>query len=133
MLVLTRPQRDIFDQVQQFVLQNPRKPSQHRTAALTMPDTFPARERKFISTLAEELHLSVTWDEYDEEDQNLVTWRLPIPIAYQDLMYDPNSPILDFYPLEFEQDLNGKKQEWEAIVKIPFIDEQRLLRAMKCE
>lgn len=296
-LVLMRPQRDIFDKVRQFVLQNRRKSSQHRTAALTMPNTFPARERKFISTLAEELNLSVTWDEYDEEDQNLVTWRLPgvvdepltetaaehgygnensegewedvdeedeegrvavdrvlkkfdkapvvdeeegggfdarheqsindkmaewkrgyykeklgisydnpeemhdltyryaeglqwvmhyyysgiaswgwfydyhyaprisdlrglgdmlftfelgkpfhpfeqlmgvlpsasmdhIPTAYQDLMYDPNSPILDFYPLEFEQDLNGKKQEWEAIVKIPFIDEQRLLRAM---
>ena len=48
-------------------------------------------------------------------------------------MYDPNSPILDFYPLEFEQDLNGKKQDWEAIVKIPFIDEVRLLKAMACE
>lgn len=47
-------------------------------------------------------------------------------------MYDPNSPILDFYPLEFEQDLNGKKQDWEAIVKIPFIDEARLLKAMAC-
>jgi hypothetical protein len=42
-----------------------------------MPNTFPAQERKFISTLAEELNPSVTWDEYDEEDQNLVTWRLP--------------------------------------------------------
>ena len=47
-------------------------------------------------------------------------------------MYDPNSPILDFYPQEFDQDLNGKKQEWEAVVKIPFIDEDRLLRAMAC-
>ena len=45
-------------------------------------------------------------------------------------MTDPNSPILDFYPQEFEQDLNGKKQDWEAIVKIPFIDQERLLRAM---
>ena len=48
-------------------------------------------------------------------------------------MYEDNSPILDFYPVEFEQDLNGKKQEWEAIVKIPFIDETRLLSAMASE
>ena len=48
----------------------------------------------------------------------------------QELMTDPNSPIIDFYPTEFEQDLNGKKQDWEAIVKIPFIDEKRLLKAM---
>jgi 5'-3' exoribonuclease 1 len=48
-------------------------------------------------------------------------------------MYDANSSILDFYPLEFEQDLNGKKQDWEAIVKIPFIDEKRLLKAMACK
>ena len=49
----------------------------------------------------------------------------------KELMWDPNSPILDFYPQEFEQDLNGKKQDWEAVVKIPFIDEKRLLRAMQ--
>jgi len=45
-------------------------------------------------------------------------------------MFDVNSPILDFYPQEFVQDLNGKKQEWEAVVKIPFINEERLLKAM---
>lgn len=47
-------------------------------------------------------------------------------------MYDVDSPILNFYPKDFEQDLNGKKQEWEAVVKIPFIDENRLLQAMTC-
>lgn len=48
-------------------------------------------------------------------------------------MYDAGSPILDFYPEDFEEDMNGKKQSWEATVKIPFIDHERLLRAMACE
>ncbi|KAI8977920.1 exoribonuclease 1 [Pilobolus umbonatus] len=54
-----------------------------------------------------------------------------LPVAYQDLMTNTTSPIIDFYPTDFDTDMNGKKQEWEAIVKIPFIDEQRLLDAMK--
>ena len=46
-------------------------------------------------------------------------------------MFSEHSPIKDFYPDTFELDMNGKKQEWEAIVKIPFIDEKRLLTSMK--
>ena len=42
-----------------------------------MPNDFPARERAFISQLATDLNLMVTWDEYDDEDQNLVVFRLP--------------------------------------------------------
>ncbi|KAG2018391.1 exonuclease II [Coprinopsis cinerea AmutBmut pab1-1] len=288
-LVLTKRQREIFDKVKAFVLENRKAPSlEHfKAARLEMVNDFPARERAFITQLSQDLHLSLRWDEYDEEDNNVVTWRFPralevsedaedeegewedmqedeenviavdrvlnkyekapvedpdaegdfdaryersikekmdewkrsyyrekleisyddpkemgdlvyryveglqwvmhyyysgvaswgwfynyhyaprisdlrnvdqmtfnfelgkpfkpyeqlmgvlpvaskdhIPLAYQDLMYDPNSPILDFYPLEFESDLNGKKQDWEAVVKIPFIDEERLLKAM---
>jgi len=36
---------------------------------------------------------------------------------------EQSSPIIDFYPLDFSMDLNGKRQEWEAVVLIPFIDE----------
>lgn len=53
-----------------------------------------------------------------------------VPPAYWDLMTSPESPIIDFYPRDFELDMNGKKMEWEAVVKIPFIQEDRLLSAM---
>lgn len=38
-----------------------------------------------------------------------------------------DSPIKKYYPEEFKKDLNGKKQDWEAVVLIPFIDEVSLL------
>ncbi|XP_067640646.1 5'-3' exoribonuclease 1 isoform X2 [Eurosta solidaginis] len=57
-----------------------------------------------------------------------------LPAAYRDLMTSASSELLEFYPTDFETDLNGKRQEWEAVVLIPFIDEKRLLNAMKaCE
>ena len=46
------------------------------------------------------------------------------------LMTSEESPVIEFYPPDFEQDLNGKQQDWEAVVLIPFIDEMRLLEAM---
>lgn len=54
-----------------------------------------------------------------------------VPASYHDLMTSPDSPIIEFYPRDFELDMNGKKMEWEAVVKIPFIDEELLLAAMK--
>ncbi|KAK4204257.1 exoribonuclease 1, partial [Triangularia verruculosa] len=53
-----------------------------------------------------------------------------VPTVYWPLMTSPDSPIIDFYPRDFELDMNGKKMDWEAVVKIPFIDEKRLLEAM---
>ena len=48
-------------------------------------------------------------------------------------MTDEGSPIIDFYPLDFETDLNGKKNDWEAIVLIDFIDQERLVKTLNCK
>uniref|UniRef100_A0A3B3ZF56 5'-3' exoribonuclease 1 n=1 Tax=Periophthalmus magnuspinnatus TaxID=409849 RepID=A0A3B3ZF56_9GOBI len=53
-----------------------------------------------------------------------------LPECYRFLMTSEFSPILEYYPLDFKTDLNGKQQEWEAVVLIPFIDEKQLLAAM---
>jgi 5'-3' exoribonuclease 1 len=53
-----------------------------------------------------------------------------VPTVYHELMTSKDSPIIDFYPRDFQLDMNGKKMEWEAVVKIPFIDQKRLLSAM---
>lgn len=52
-----------------------------------------------------------------------------LPKPYQRLVDDVNSPLIEYYPNEFQTDLNGKMQAWEALVLIPFIDEKRLLDA----
>lgn len=53
-----------------------------------------------------------------------------LPRAYHKLMTQATSKVIDYYPVDFETDLNGKKQDWEAVVLIPFIDENRLIDAM---
>lgn len=68
-----------------------------------MPNTFPSRDRNFISTLSTDLHLSVTWDEYDEEDQNLVTWHLPGSV--EEHIPEPGS----------EPNGGGDDEQWEDV------------------
>ncbi|EAW07457.1 5'-_3' exoribonculease Dhp1 [Aspergillus clavatus NRRL 1] len=54
-----------------------------------------------------------------------------IPEVFHDLMSNPSSEIIDFYPEDFAVDLNGKKFAWQGVILLPFIDERRLLAAME--
>ena len=53
---------------------------------------------------------------------------LPAPLA---ALMNPDSVIGEFYPLEFKLDLNGKKRLWQAVVLLPFIEEEKLLSTIK--
>eukprot|EP01012_Entosiphon_sulcatum_P019460 TRINITY_DN2433_c0_g1_i2.p1 TRINITY_DN2433_c0_g1~~TRINITY_DN2433_c0_g1_i2.p1 ORF type:complete len:843 (+),score=113.95 TRINITY_DN2433_c0_g1_i2:187-2715(+) len=56
-----------------------------------------------------------------------------LPPSYQELMLSTDSGIADFYPASYEIDRNGHQEEWKAVVRLPFVDERRLLSAAsKC-
>ena len=53
-----------------------------------------------------------------------------LPPVLGELMIEPSSPLAPYYPKDFDSDPNGKRQPWEAVVKIPFIDGDQLLEVV---
>ena len=41
-----------------------------------------------------------------------------------------DSPIIDFYPTDFQIDMNGKRNPWEGVNLLSFINEKRLKEAV---
>ncbi|KAF5894170.1 5'-3' exoribonuclease 2, partial [Clarias magur] len=54
-----------------------------------------------------------------------------LPPTWRELMSNPDSPIIDFYPEDFAIDLNGKKYAWQGVALLPFVDERRLRAALE--
>ncbi|XP_043483313.1 5'-3' exoribonuclease 2 homolog [Leptopilina heterotoma] len=54
-----------------------------------------------------------------------------VPKPWAKLMSDPKSTIIDFYPEDFKIDLNGKKFAWQGVALLPFVEEQRLFKALE--
>lgn len=52
-----------------------------------------------------------------------------LPSCYRWLMISEESPVISFYPATFDIDQDGKKNPWEAVVKLDFINELRLFEA----
>jgi len=55
-----------------------------------------------------------------------------LPKPYRFLMTDKEmSPIVDYYPEDFDVDMNGKHTPWEAVVLLPFIDATKLMTTVE--
>jgi 5'-3' exoribonuclease 2 len=54
-----------------------------------------------------------------------------LPKALRQMLFDSESEIIDFYPIKFPLDTNGFKFAWMGVNLLPFVNEKRLLKAVK--
>lgn len=80
-VAITRDQQQMLLSIEQLVLQARKKKRTDEDIEgvnkLSFVNSFPARDRAFLQRIASDLYLTLTWDEYDDQDQNLAVLRLP--------------------------------------------------------
>ena len=54
-----------------------------------------------------------------------------LPKSYQWLITSKDSPLIEYYPTDFTIDMNGKRYPWEAVVLLPFLDAEKLVRTTR--
>ena len=52
-----------------------------------------------------------------------------LPAGYARLLTEKESPLASYFPAEFCSDLDGKKKEYEAVILLPFLEEERIIDA----
>ena len=53
-----------------------------------------------------------------------------LPAPYRSLMTNPASPVYEFFTEEIKLDMEGKSYDWEAVVLLSFMEEEKLLAAV---
>ena len=53
-----------------------------------------------------------------------------LPEPFRHFMEDPQSPLAEFFPEDIKVDFEGKRNDWEGVVLLPFLDADRLKAAV---
>ena len=73
--VLTETQKKLFNTLQNFLTTSLASLDTASTASLQFPNDLAARDKKFLSDFSDELKLVVTYDEFNDSGDNLITIR----------------------------------------------------------
>lgn len=105
-------QKQLFDQVKEFLEQAVLAPNSG--AVLQFPATYPARDRRFLQDLADQLHLSIAFDEYNDKEEPIITLRLA-----EDMVHMMTAEEEDLADGIDQIDLEDEGDEWrEAINRV---------------
>lgn len=78
---MTKKQQQMFNSIRQAVLAHRDGNGDPDKPALTFVNDLGAGDKKFITQLASELNITLAWDEFDDHDQNVISFYLPSPPA----------------------------------------------------
>lgn len=105
-------QKQLFDHVKEFL--EPAVAAPSSGAVLQFPATYPARDRRFLQDLADQLHLSIAFDEYNDKEEPIITLRLAEDMV--DMMTAEDEDLAEGMD---QIDLDDDEDEWrEAINRV---------------
>ena len=80
-------------------------------ASVRFPAKYPARDRRFLQELADELRLAIAFDEFDENDEPIIVLRLDENMVHL-MLADHESELVDrFGGMQIQQSENDDDYE----------------------
>lgn len=89
-LALSPSQRALFTSIDKFIHASWEDPVS-APASLSFPANYPAKDRRFLANLAEDLNLAISFDECDENDEPVII----LSIEPEEVIYDQIEDMLE--------------------------------------